>query len=595
MEDDTEEPADYAPIEPQLMSSNPLSDTSLPKRPSVITIEEATDQDYTHEDGPLDAREDARRIVRLVQCPKCSYPLLNPVALPCGNTVCKKCLPTELHTRHHISYPQNRLKGFKCPFPGCGVDHVLGDCGIDYVLKTITEIVKKAIGDYKTTSEASQVLTLIEQQQDKWATAKLSSFQEKEVRSRVLSGGRLTATYTLAEMGELEYVSEVSYTPISPTGKSSEDLDFTLLEHLKEATREELDCQICRNIYLDPYTTVCGHTFCRKCIQSVLENTLSCPACRTSQVLAPTIRSKNPPINLPLARMISSLCPEAMALRADITSLDEEVPKPELDTPLFVCTLSFPEMPTFLHVFEPRYRLMIDRALQKDRRFGMILHNPGREHQGHLGPVHFYQHGTLLEIVSMQRLPDGRSLLETKGISKFKVLKWGTLDGYTVGDIERIDDISIADEEALEIRETTAPPIPQPISGQATFNAPPHHLVMSQDPQAEKAATVAAQRAEISVTPTQALFELCFRFVKKMEGESAPWLHSRVYAVYGPPPDDPAIFPWWFANVLPLSEVEKYRLLQTSSVRERLKICALWARVIETQKWYVARHKFRDC
>jgi Lon protease-like protein len=540
------------------MSSLPLCNTALPKRSSLLKInKESPSPDIPQLVGPLDATKDARRIVRLVQCPCCSNPLKIPVALPCGEAVCRKCLPTETHRREHITYPKHRLEGFKCPVPTCGRDHVLGDCGTDYVLKAITETVRKGISECINTTEASEVVTAIKEQ-DKWALAGLSSL-EKEVRSRVLSGGRLSATYTLAEMGELQYDSEAIYTPMSPTNTRSTDLDTGLLEYMKYAVREELDCFICRNVYLDPHTTSCGHTFCRKCIQSVLENTLMCPACRTTQVLAPTIRSKNPPINLPLARITSCLFPEAMALRADISLLDDDLPQSDFQTPLFVCTLSFPEMPTFLHIFEPRYRLMIDRALQTDSKFGMLLHNPQREPQGHLGPVHFYQYGTLLHIANVQRLPDGRSLLETRGVSKFRVLKWGSKDGYTVGDIERIDDMSIAEEESLEIREMTSTPIQRSFSAQAVFNAPPYHLITSQTPQTDKAGTVAADRAEIAVTSTQALFEICFAFVKKMEAESAPWLHSRVYAVYGPPPEDPATFPWWFGTVLPLSEFEKYR------------------------------------
>lgn len=543
------------------------------------------------DDSTLEATKDARRIVRLIQCPSCSYPLQNPVALPCGNDICRKCLPTELQTRKDITYPPNRLQGFRCPVLTCGGDHVLSDCGTDYVLKAITETVKKGISEYRNAPEASEVLTIVEEQ-DKWATAGLPSLQQEEARSRTLPGGRLSATYTLAEMGELRYVSEISFIPLSPTNTRSAELDRALLETMKEAIREELDCFICRNVYLDPYTTTCGHTFCRKCIQSVLENTLMCPTCRTTQFLAPDIRSKNPPVNLPLAMISSGLFPEAMALRADISLLDEDLPKSELSTSLFVCTLSFPEMPTFLHVFEPRYRLMIERALQSDGRFGMLLHNAQREPQGHLGPVHFYQYGTLLETVSIQRLPDGRSLLETKGIAKFRVLKWGVKDGYIVGDIEKLNDISIAEEEAAEIQETTSAPVHRSFSAQSVFNAPPHHLVTSQEHPVDKTAIVATDKAELQVMPTYALFELCFKFVKKMERESAPWLHSRVYATYGPPPEDAAVFPWWFANVLPLSETEKYGLLHTSSVRERLKICALWARVIEKQRWYVPRRKY---
>lgn len=541
------------------MSSLPLLNTALPRPSSLLKIhKESPSPDNSQVVGSLDATNDARHIVRLVQCPSCSYPLKIPVALPCGAAICRKCLPTETHRRENITYPRHRLHGFKCPVPTCGRDHVLADCGTDYVLKAITEMVRKGIEECRSNVEALDVLTIVEPQ-DEWAMAGVSALQEKEVRSRVLHGGRLCATYTMAEMGELPYDSEVIYTPMSPTNTRAIDLDTGLLEYMKYAVREELDCFICRNVYLNPHTTSCGHTFCRKCIQSVLENTLMCPACRTTQVLAPTIRSKNPPINFPLARITSCLFPEAMALRADISSLDDDLPHSDLQTPLFVCTLSFPEMPTFLHVFEPRYRLMIERALQTDSKFGMLLHNPQREPQGDLGPVHFYQYGTLLHIENIQRLVDGRSLLETRGVSKFRVLKWGSKDRYTVGDIERIDDMSISEEESLEIRETTTSPTQRSISAQAVFNAPFHHLVTSQTPQADRISNVASDRAELAVTSTQALFETCFAFVKKMEADSAPWLHSRVYAVYGPPPEDPATFPWWFGTVLPLSEFEKYR------------------------------------
>ncbi|KAL8865424.1 MAG: hypothetical protein Q9174_006893, partial [Haloplaca sp. 1 TL-2023] len=64
-----------------------------------------------------------------------------------------------------------------------------------------------------------------------------------------------------------------------------------------------------------------------------------------------------------------------------------------------------------------------------------------------------------------------------------------------------------------------------------------------------------------------------------------PWLHSRVIAAYGPPPDDPAIFPFWFASVVPIAEEEKFKLLATTSVRERVKMTARWVRRIEAQRW----------
>jgi Lon protease-like protein len=46
------------------------------------------------------------------------------------------------------------------------------------------------------------------------------------------------------------------------------------------------------------------------------------------------------------------------------------------------------------------------------------------------------EYGTMHEI-SVQMLPDGRSLVETYGSFWLRILERGSLDGYTVGRIER--------------------------------------------------------------------------------------------------------------------------------------------------------------
>jgi Lon protease-like protein len=46
-------------------------------------------------------------------------------------------------------------------------------------------------------------------------------------------------------------------------------------------------------------------------------------------------------------------------------------------------------------------------------------------------------YGTMLEIRSVQMLPDGRSVVQTWGSSRFRILERGSLDGYMVGRIER--------------------------------------------------------------------------------------------------------------------------------------------------------------
>jgi Lon protease-like protein len=45
--------------------------------------------------------------------------------------------------------------------------------------------------------------------------------------------------------------------------------------------------------------------------------------------------------------------------------------------------------------------------------------------------------GTMLEIKSVRMLQDGRSMVETRGAYRFRIMERGTKDGYMVGRIER--------------------------------------------------------------------------------------------------------------------------------------------------------------
>ncbi|XP_072255291.1 E3 ubiquitin/ISG15 ligase TRIM25-like [Pyxicephalus adspersus] len=58
--------------------------------------------------------------------------------------------------------------------------------------------------------------------------------------------------------------------------------------------RAELECSICLNIYTDPVTLKCGHSFCRVCIARMLdtqEGDYSCPECRQKFQERPALQS----------------------------------------------------------------------------------------------------------------------------------------------------------------------------------------------------------------------------------------------------------------------------------------------------------------
>lgn len=445
----------------------------------------------------------------------------------------------------------NRQEGFTCPFKECGRDHSLGDCSQDVTLAKLMDRVSIEVAHSRPLT--SHTPTLLDER-PRWRNVIDSSKEPRYPASRVLNGGRLLATYTMAEIGELKYDSEVTYQTMSPTGDNYEHLDCTMLAHLKEAAKTELDCQVCYALMLDPLTTTCGHTFCRKCVARVLDHSTMCPICRRNLPMPPGVR--NVPGNKRLSKLLSALCPDLVTARAEAAAQEEVPMLGDENVPLFVCTLAYPSMPTFLHIFEPRYRLMMRRATESgDNKFGMLMYNRSAVPQGNLGSVQFLQYGTMVHINSMEVMEDGRSLIETRGISRFRVKDWDMLDGYVVGNIERLDDISLAEEEQVEATETTG-------------TAPGQNDLIGQ----------------IDYMSTQELLKIGTDFITRMRAASAPWLHEGVLASYGPPPDDPAIFPYWFASILPIGEEEKYKLISTTSVRERLKITARWVRRIEAQR-----------
>ena len=92
----------------------------------------------------------------------------------------------------------------------------------------------------------------------------------------------------------------------------------------------------------------------------------------------------------------------------------------------------FPGRPLPLHIFEFRYRIMINTILNADRRFGVLMLDPN---QGQVAAV-----GCCAEIVQHQRLPDDRIKMLTLGQQRFRVLEAVREKPYLVGLVEWIED-----------------------------------------------------------------------------------------------------------------------------------------------------------
>ena len=92
----------------------------------------------------------------------------------------------------------------------------------------------------------------------------------------------------------------------------------------------------------------------------------------------------------------------------------------------------FPSRPLPLHIFEYRYRIMMNTILEHDRRFGVLSIDPAT------GKIAEY--GCCAEILHFQRLPDDRMKMLSFGQQRFRVLEYIREKPYRVGLVEWIED-----------------------------------------------------------------------------------------------------------------------------------------------------------
>lgn len=289
-----------------------------------------------------------------------------------------------------------------------------------------------------------------------------------------------------------------------------------------------------------PITTPCGHTFCQKCLARSLDHSDKCPLCRSDFPSFTYFQSQ--PSTSTTTSLISTAFPLLSVERK--ASIEAEQRSNTLDTPIFVCTLAWPNLPTYIHIFEPRYRLMMRRVMDGERQFGMVL--PSR----HDGGVSEY--GTMLQVQSCNMIEDGRSIVETIGTYRFRVLEKGTFDGYTVGRIERVDDISSEQEAELEAAALARNPPEAEMRRRRVPTSPPPGAPGQGQPPAEQA-------IELS---TAQLMNVCLEFVQTLRSGSAPWVLQRLNNTIGPMPTNASDFSFWMAEVMPVDDHVKAALLQ---------------------------------
>ncbi|XP_078117254.1 LON peptidase N-terminal domain and RING finger protein 3-like [Sander vitreus] len=211
---------------------------------------------------------------------------------------------------------------------------------------------------------------------------------------------------------------------------------------------KDLECSLCMRLFYEPVATPCGHTFCLRCLERCLDHNPKCPLCK--EELSEYLVQRQFCKTVLMENLISKYLPSELIERQRIHQ-DEmaEFSNLNKNVPIFVCTMAFPTVPCPLHIFEPCYRLMIRRCMETGTKcFGMCLEDNLKG---------FADYGCLLEIRDVKFFSDGRSVADTIGRRRFKVIQQSERDGYNTADIEYLEDVKVegvAERELQSLHDT---------------------------------------------------------------------------------------------------------------------------------------------
>merc|ERR1712241_210272 len=201
----------------------------------------------------------------------------------------------------------------------------------------------------------------------------------------------------------------------------------------------DYECPLCMRLLWNPITTPCGHTFCKICLDRVLDHNTTCPMCKSATLKTYLSDRKETYATEFVEYVMKKIHESEMQKLAGQTDIIGSY-----DVPIFVCTLSFPNISCPLHVFEPRYRLMIRRCMEVGtREFGMCMHVNDDQP--------YADFGTMLEVRDLQFFPDGRSIVDTMGGRRFKVLERSVLDRYNTAKVEFLEDEKVPEDQVPEL------------------------------------------------------------------------------------------------------------------------------------------------
>ncbi|KAJ7978461.1 LON peptidase N-terminal domain and RING finger protein [Quillaja saponaria] len=296
--------------------------------------------------------------------------------------------------------------------------------------------------------------------------------------------------------------------------------------HVQPERSDEFDCTVCLKLLYEPVTTPCGHSFCRSCLFQSMDQGNRCPLCRTVLFISPRTCS----ISVTLNNIIQKNFPDEYAERKleheSLTNFGVDL------LPLFVMDVVMPCQKFPLHIFEPRYRLMVRRIMEGNHRMGMVIIDSTT------GAIADF--ACEVEITECEPLPDGRFYLEIESRRRFRIIRSWDQDGYRVAEIEWVQD-SIPPEGTREREDLQ----------ELTYNA--------------------AEYAQSWIRRAKEAARLDQRRLEKLINLEAMM----------PTPLDPEYFSFWLTTLSNRRPSERLDILRIQDTRERIRRGLIYLRAAE--------------
>ena len=209
-------------------------------------------------------------------------------------------------------------------------------------------------------------------------------------------------------------------------------------ECILKIQRRDFDCPLCFQLLYEPITLSCGHTMCRDCTYQAFQFKKHCPICRHHS----SIDIITAPANVLISKLLEKYNNIGYKLRGSEMNKIKSLRKSR--HPIFISrTPEYPYCCISLHIYEAKYRVMVNRILNSDSKFIIAYMN-------HNISSNNYPHsiGTLCQIKNCTSFLDGRSHIKVIGLKRVKLtnIKLET-DSFGLLSAEIDDYLDIDDEK----------------------------------------------------------------------------------------------------------------------------------------------------